>query len=234
MNVTVTGPSDASFLTVYPDDVTRPLASNLNYVAGLTVPNLVIMRVPASGIIDFYNKFGAVHVLADVVGYYDDDKTTEAGRFVAVTPFRRADTRVASPFPAPGKITAGSALVARFPGSTGLPASGIDSMVLNVTVTEPDTPSFVTVFPADGARPLASNLNFVPGQTVPNLVIAKISIGPPPQPIPQTPGWVEFFNKFGKTHLIIDVFGYFTDSTVTASQAAISTSSDIALHAFAP
>ncbi len=86
MNVTVVGPSAESFLTVYPDDVTRPLASNLNYLPGLTVPNLVTMRVPASGIVDFYNKFGAVHVLADVVGYYDGDKTTEAGRFVPMTP----------------------------------------------------------------------------------------------------------------------------------------------------
>ncbi len=220
MNVTVTGPTDASFLTVYPDDVTRPLASNLNYIPGLTVPNLVVMRVPASGIVDLYNRFGAVHVLADVVGYYDADKTTEAGRFVPVTPVRRGDTRVASPFPAPGKIPGGSALVGKFPGFSGLPASGIDSVVLNVTVTEPDTPSFVTVFPADGQRPLASNLNFTPGQTVPNLVIVKISTGPPPVPIPQTPGWVEFFNKFGNTHLVIDVFGYFTDANTTAFQAS--------------
>jgi hypothetical protein len=33
MNVTVTGPSAASFLTVSLDDVARPLASNLNFVA---------------------------------------------------------------------------------------------------------------------------------------------------------------------------------------------------------
>ena len=69
-------------MTVYPDDVSRPLASNLNYVPGLTVSNLVVMRVPLSGIVDFFNRFGTVHVIVDVVGYYNGDKSSEAGRFV--------------------------------------------------------------------------------------------------------------------------------------------------------
>jgi hypothetical protein len=78
--------------------VARPPASNLNFGAGLTVPNLVTMRVLASGVVDFYNYAGSVHLLADVVGYYDNDKSTEAGRFVPSTPVRVLDTRVASGF----------------------------------------------------------------------------------------------------------------------------------------
>ena len=189
MNVTVTGPSAESFLTVYPDDVTRPLASNLNYVAGLTVPNLVIMRVPASGIIDFYNKFGAVHVLADVVGYYDGDKTTEAGRFVPMTPAREADTRVLKPVPGSRQAHRRAALARdQVPRVHRTPRVGDRHHGPQRHVTEPDTESFVTVFPADGPRPLASNLNFVAGKTVPNLVIVKISTGPPPRPISPNPG----------------------------------------------
>src|SRR5439155_1004796 len=68
MNVTVTGPSAAGFLTVYPADVGRPLASNLNFTPGLTVPNLVTVRVPTSGYVDFFNSSGSTHVIADVVG----------------------------------------------------------------------------------------------------------------------------------------------------------------------
>jgi hypothetical protein len=213
MNVTITEPTGNSFLTVFPDDVARPNASNLNFTPGQIVPNLVTVRVPASGIVDFYNNFGPTHLLADVVGYYDGDKTTEAGRFVALTPFRRADTRVASPFPAPGKLFPNSALLLRYPGFGGLlPASGIGSMVTNVTVTEPDAPSFITAFPSDQSLPLASNLNFVAGQIVPNLVIVKVSTGPPPLPAPQTPGWISYYNHTGNTHLVVDVFGYFTAS----------------------
>ena len=93
MNVTVTAPSTGGFLTVYPDDVSRPLASNLNFVAGQTVPNLVVMRVPVSGIVDFYNLDGNTHVLADVVGFYDGDTSTDAGRLIPLTPQRLLDTR---------------------------------------------------------------------------------------------------------------------------------------------
>jgi len=201
---------------VFPDDVSRPNASNLNFSPNQTVPNLVTVRVPASGIVDFYNQLGATHLIADVVGYYDGDKSSEAGRFVAITPFRKADTRAASPFPAPGKITSGAALLLRFPGFNGLPATGVGSVVMNVTVTEPDLFSFVTVYPPDGALPLASNLNFNAGETIPNQVITKVSTGPIPSG-PSTPGWIAYFNKQGNTHLIVDIFGFFTDENFAAT-----------------
>ena len=225
MNVTVTEPTASSHLTVHPDDVVRPLASNLNFGPGLTVPNLVVVRVPGSGVVDFFNLAGTAHVIADVVGYYDGEKSTSAGRFVGLTPVRRFDSRVSSPFPPPGAVSEGATLLLRMPGTVGLPASGVGSMVLNVTVTQPTTGSFVTVSPSDQPRPVASNLNFVAGQTVPNLVMAKVSAGPPPAPAPQTPGWIDFFNAIGSTHLVVDVFGYFTASFTDVTGGSVSGSS---------
>ena len=74
---------------------------------------------------------------------------------------------------------------------------------------------WVAVFPGDMLTlPGVSNLNFVPGQTVPNLVIVRIGTGLPPAAITQIPGWVAFFNRFGTTHLVVDVAGYFTDASV--------------------
>ncbi|TMD71527.1 MAG: hypothetical protein E6I81_10325, partial [Chloroflexi bacterium] len=49
MNVTATNTSSAGFFTVYPTGVTRPLASNLNWAAGVTVPNRVIVPVGSTG-----------------------------------------------------------------------------------------------------------------------------------------------------------------------------------------
>jgi hypothetical protein len=57
-----------------------------------------------------------------------------------------------------------------------VPATGADAVVLNVTVTDPTGPGFVTVHPCGQPRPLASSLNFVAGQTVPNLVVAKLGV----------------------------------------------------------
>jgi hypothetical protein len=215
MNVTATEATAGTFVTVFPDDVSRPNASNLNFGPNQTVPNLVTVRVPASGIVDFYNNLGATHLIADVVGYYDGDKSTEAGRFVALTPFRKLDTRTI-PFKLPPNI----GVIVRFPTFQGLPAAGIGSVVMNVTVTEPDAPSFLTVFPSDSPLPLASNLNFAPGQTIPNHVIAKVSTGPTPGG-PTTTGWIVFYNKAGNTHLIIDVFGYFTASFTDVNGAEL-------------
>jgi hypothetical protein len=70
VNVTVTNPTAPSFLTVWPDGSTKPLASDLNYVAGLTVPNLVVVKLGANGAIDLYNASGMTDVIVDVVGWY--------------------------------------------------------------------------------------------------------------------------------------------------------------------
>ncbi len=70
MNVTVTGTSASSFLTVWPSDQARPTASNLNWVAGDVVPNLVTVALSADGKVSFYNHVGTTHVIVDVAGYY--------------------------------------------------------------------------------------------------------------------------------------------------------------------
>jgi subtilisin family serine protease len=203
MNVTVTAPTQSGFLTVYPDDVARPNASSLNFVAGQTVPNLVAVRVPATGIVDFYNSFGATQVIADVVGYYDGVKATEAGRFVALDPVRLLDTRSTG-----GPIGANSYRVLAVGGKGGVPGAGAGAAVLNVTVTQPSRSGFLTVFPDDQCViPFASNLNFVPGQTVPNLVITGLSVA---SDCTNLVGAVDLYNSAGSTQVIADLFGYFT------------------------
>jgi hypothetical protein len=73
MNVTTVGGTDSSFLTIWPADATRPLASNLNWVAGAApTPNKVDVKLSSDGKINLFNNAGSVFVLADVVGYYAD------------------------------------------------------------------------------------------------------------------------------------------------------------------
>ena len=50
-------------------------------------------------------------------------------------------------------------------GVGGVPLDAT-AVVLNVTVDGPEGSGFVTVFPCGGLLPLASNVNFVAGQTV--------------------------------------------------------------------
>ena len=70
LNVTVAGSTTGGYVTVYADGDTRPTASNLNYVAGQVVPNLVIAPVGADGKVDFYTgSSGLTALVADVAGY---------------------------------------------------------------------------------------------------------------------------------------------------------------------
>jgi hypothetical protein len=197
VNVTVTEPTSSGFLTVWPSDVALPLASNLNFVAGLTIPNLVIVRVPMNGVINFFNSAGSLHLIVDVVGWYDQDRSTEAGRFIPMEPWRGFDTREGE-F---GALVAHEALQLWF-NDAGQPwTAWLGSVVLNVTVTATTATGFLTVYPGNQAVPLASNLNFVPGQTVPNLVMVAMS----------SEGDVEFYNSAGNTHVVVDCFGAFTN-----------------------
>jgi hypothetical protein len=70
LNVTATGPTASSVVTVYPDGQPRPVASNLNFTAGETIANLVVVPVGAEGKVDFYNVRGSVNLVADLAGYY--------------------------------------------------------------------------------------------------------------------------------------------------------------------
>src|SRR3954466_12769552 len=72
LNVTTVNASASSFLTVWPADKERPLASNLNWVAGqAATPNQVTTGLDASGRLSFFNSSGAVDVIVDVVGLYE-------------------------------------------------------------------------------------------------------------------------------------------------------------------
>jgi hypothetical protein len=79
LNVTVTEPTQAGFLTVWPSGVAQPLASNINFVAGKTTPNAVVVGVGSGGRISLYNSDGNSHVIVDVAGWF-------APGFGAVTP----------------------------------------------------------------------------------------------------------------------------------------------------
>jgi hypothetical protein len=86
-------------------------------------------------------------------------------------------------------------------GVDGVPATGVTAVVLNVTVTDPTAISFVTVYPDGETRPLASNLNFYAGETIPNLVVVPVGAD----------GKVDFFNAAGSTDLVADLAGYYTN-----------------------
>jgi hypothetical protein len=207
VNVTVTQPSVGGFLTVFPAGTTRPLASSLNFVAGETVPNLVVAKLGTDGKISLYNSNGASHVVLDVVGWYQEEGVWTGGLFNPLSPTRILDTRDGTGGVS-GPVGPGGFIKVQVAGRGGVPPVSGVAAVLNVTVTEPSTGGFLTVYPSNMARPLASNLNFAAGETVPNLVVSKA-------------GWdgtVHIYNNSGTAHVIVDVVGWYgSDRGATGS-----------------
>ena len=90
MNVTVTEPTLAGYVTVYPTGEPRPVASHLNFTANQTVPNLVLSKMGTGGMVTLFANAGRTHLVADVVGYFS---TKGGSTLVPLTPTRLIDTR---------------------------------------------------------------------------------------------------------------------------------------------
>ncbi len=204
LNVVVTQPTSAGFLTLHPAGAAPPLASNLNFTPDKTVPNLVVVRQGEGGAVDLFNSAGSTHVVADVAGWFSDGLTGAQGRFEALPPARILDSRTGV-----GGTTVrlgpGASLDLEVAGRGGVPAAGADAVVMNVAVTGTTASSHLTVHPAGEARPLASNLNWAAGDTVSNRVIAKLGAG----------GRLTLYNNAGETDLVVDTNGWFTDAVQT-------------------
>jgi hypothetical protein len=200
LNVTATRASRSGYLTIFPDGQAPPLASNLNFVAGETVPNLVVVPV-VNGRVDIRNgSSGAVDVIADLEGLFGPDATGARQSYVPDGPKRIVDTRTqfGSYF---GDSTAHGVMNVvpdqLIEGPNPPPAT---STVVTVTVTGPVAGGYLTAYPSKQARPLASNLNFVAHETVANLVV--VQTGPDAE--------FDIYNgSSGTTNIIIDEEGYF-------------------------
>ncbi|MEZ5208146.1 MAG: hypothetical protein R2690_14500 [Acidimicrobiales bacterium] len=70
LNVTAVGATAPSHVTAWPNGVSMPVASNLNFSTGQTIPNLVVVGIGSGGQIRLFNNAGSVHLIADVVGYF--------------------------------------------------------------------------------------------------------------------------------------------------------------------
>jgi hypothetical protein len=216
LNVTVTDTTGGGYVVAYPTGLTRPLASNINFTGGATVPNLVEVGTGLGGRVDLYVGGAAADLIADVEGWVGDSTNSyfAQGLYNAQGPVRVWDSRYIST--ANGNVHQplgpGQTLTLQITGLNAIP-SGAEAVVLNVTATGPTRAGYFTVYPADAARPLASNVNFAAGQTVPNRVIVGLS----------SDGKVTIFNGYGTVDVVVDISGWFNGSFGNNSGSALIT-----------
>ncbi len=207
LNLTATDSTTTGFVTAWPTGGTRPVASVLNLPGrNATVPNLVVVPLGAGGRISLFSQ-NPVDLIVDVAGWFTSSSSPSGteGLFVPLAPARVLDTRDS------GIVGAGQNRLLPLGGAGGVPATGVGSVVVNLTGAEALVAGYVTAYPAQTAMPLASNLNLPgPGSTVANAAFVTLGEGES----------IRLFSQNG-THLVVDVAGYFLGAAVPAEATSV-------------
>ncbi|HEY0447599.1 GH25 family lysozyme, partial [Actinophytocola sp.] len=122
-------------------------------------------------------------------------KASDPSGYTATAPVRVLDTRNAIGVNRRTPLAPRTAVTLDLSGR--LPATAT-AAVLNVTGIA-SAATFVTVWPSGAARPNASNLNLVAGDTRPNLVTVQVGADRK----------VQLYNNGGNTHLLADLAGWY-------------------------
>jgi hypothetical protein len=186
VNLTGTGGSTSTFLSMFPDQYAG--TSTLNLVAGQTAAAGAFVGLGADRRIRVLNRNGTIDVVVDLVGYFAQDG---AGFTAADTATRILDTRSTTAL-APG---ATRTLAVR--GAAGVPADATAAL-LNVTGVTPTAGTFLRVTPDGQAG--TSTVNLAAGVTRANVTVTRIGAD----------GAVRITNNSGTTHVLVDVLGWFS------------------------
>jgi hypothetical protein len=230
LNVTVVNPKASGFVNAYPAGAAMPLSSNIDYVSGQVVPNLVEVGIGTNGQVSFYSS-SRTDLVVDVEGYASPTPAAGPGSGLynpLPAPVRICDTRAGNPSTldlAPvnqcnGANNTGTTLGSgatrnvQVTGIGGIPAGAIGA-VLNVTVANPVAQGYLTVYPQGGTAPTASNLNYGAGQVTANRVIVPLSAG----------GGIAVYSPT-RADVIVDVSGYYSAPGISGTGSQFNAEAD--------
>jgi len=200
LNVTADRPTGHGYVVVYPDtagDETtpRPAGSTVNFELGTAVANAAFVQLPPDGAI-CYTTHGApnVRVILDVTGYVMPDAGLSTQASV-----RLLDTRASSHVGAlAGPVPPRQTQTIQVAGQAGLPADAA-AVLLNVTVVGATGVGNLRVFPAGGALPNVSTVNYAADRTKANAAVVTLPAS----------GKISFFSDTGSpVEVVLDVVGW--------------------------
>ncbi|MEW1952981.1 CHAP domain-containing protein [Terrabacter sp. NPDC080008] len=170
VNVTAVNASKAGWLLAYPSGTSPAASSTVNFGRGDTLANQAVVGVGQDGRIRV-RVSQATHVLVDVVGWYPS-----FGNLRTTTPTRLLDTRSGLGTTG-GRLPSGGRVDLQVTGTSVVPSSGVDSVLINLTAASPSGPGWLAAWPAGASRPNSSSLNYDAGTALSGLVVAKVGAG---------------------------------------------------------
>jgi len=199
VNLTTTDPRTAGFLSVGAAGCDTATVSVHNYWRGLTAAHAAIVPLAPDGTLCVRSR-AAANLVVDTSGMFP-----AGGGFTALNPQRWVDTRTTG-----AMLDAGATLrldVADLALPAGSTAADVSALALTVTATDATAPGWLRVVPC-GASADTSNVNYLDGFPVPNLVVAT----------PDADGYV-CVDTLSATHVIVDAFGTFDAEADVRSEA---------------
>jgi len=213
VSIAIVSPTRDGFLTAWAGRTQQPTTANVNAVAGEVVSNMSVVPLDGDGGMLLYTLSNS-HVVVDLLGRFDRaPNAVSAGRFQPVVPSRVADTREVA--------NTTTNRYTRLPGTPyprvnvpmlgrgGIPTSGVSSVVLVVTGLSDASLSggFLTATPGGAAWPGTANLTTNGSNDIrPNTVVVPVG----------TDGSIDL-HLMQIAHVVVDVAGWFTDTTATTS-----------------
>lgn len=192
LNLTGTNATGNTYLTAYADGQPRPAISNLSITKGQTTSNMAIVPV-SNGKIDILNPGAPLDVVAELVGYISPN---QGSLFTPATQARIMDTRDGTGGVPIKKIAGGTQDVLQVTGKNGVPDTA-SAVILNLTVANAETDSYLTVYADSQTRTVSSSLNYMTAQNQSNLVM-----------VPVVNGKIDIWNRGGNVDVIVDLVGY--------------------------
>ena len=188
-----------------PQAPTRPNASNLNFLGGQTVPNLVTVPVGNDGKVTLLTApDGSSQLIADVTGYYVTGTPSTPGSFQSLAPSRILDTR--------GGAAYRWGRIQRCPSRSQGPAASLPGR-------QPWSSTSPWPRPCPRLHHRLSLRRARPYRFQPELPHGSDRAEPGHRP-GRGSGKVTLFNRSdGATHLVADVTGYYLPGNPTASGA---------------
>jgi hypothetical protein len=219
LNLTGVAGTAPTYISVFPTTSTGtcavPRISTLNLLANAVEANRVMVRLgpaapgghPTS--VCVYAAAGRINVLLDANGWFGSGTATATGfQYQAIAPSRICDTRVASAGCTTGAIGAGviPARLIHVAGVGGIAASGpvVQAVIANLTAVAPTLGTYLVAYPANVAKPNASDINLVARAILPNLVVVQLDTA-----AGANDGALYLFNAAGSVNAIIDIEGWF-------------------------
>jgi hypothetical protein len=207
LDVVTLDAQDRGFVTVYPCDTDRPLASNVNPRVGDPTPNAVVAPLLASRQVCLYASV-RTQLVVDLTGWFGPGGAS----FHGTTPERALDTRFGPrPDGGTGQLHAGETLALPLAGLGSVPADA-RSVAVNLTVTNSADPGFITAYPCDVPRPFTSNGNYLAVDTRANQALIGLDGA----------GRLCIFT-LATVDLVVDVSGWFTGTDGTRLEPVVGT-----------